>query len=404
MRYPIFKSANKFLVSYLEQNNRPMTVIPSSSRNDQKVCLIRVVIKALCLFLIFNFLFVLFDPLPLIGKVSIYNHLVPGRERLPYGDQPEKSYNLNLYQLDAMFNSHKISRKEKPKDEFRVILIGDSSTWGFLLSPQETLASVMSAKKMSTLDGKQIVFYNLGYPVMSLTKDLLILNRSMRYQPDMIIWLVTLESFPYDKQLFPPLLQNNREEVQNLFQKNKLMLDHNPKELKLPSIWDRTFIGQRRNLADIFRLQLYGIMWAATGIDQDIPSQFERPMEDLPADRSFHDLLPPHLTAEELAFEIIQAGYSTAGNIPLIIVNEPMYISQGKNSDIRYNYYYPRWAYDDYRQLLSNDCATNHWICIDLWNSIEPDDFSNTAVHLTPEGVIQLADHLFNQIPFSGSE
>ncbi len=51
--------------------------------------------------------------------------------------------------------------------------------------------------------------YNLGYPVMSLTKDLLILDYAQRYQPDLIIWAVTLESFPYDKQLFPPLLQNN---------------------------------------------------------------------------------------------------------------------------------------------------------------------------------------------------
>lgn len=381
-----------------------MAVTYSSSQKDQKVSLMRVVIKALCLFFIFNFLFLFFDPLPLLGQVSIYNHLVPGRERLPYGEQPEKSFNLNLYQLDAMFNSHKIAGKEKPENEFRVILIGDSSTWGFLLSPQETLASVLSAKNLSTLDGKQIVVYNLGYPVMSLTKDLLILDRSMQYHPDMIIWLITLESFPYDKQLFPPLLQNNHEEVQHLLQKNQLKVISQIKELKSPSLWDRTFIGQRRNIADIIRLQLYGIMWAATGIDQDIPNQFDRPMEDLPADQSFHDLMPSHLAAEDLALEILQAGYTTAGNIPLIIVNEPMYISRGENSDIRYNYYYPRWAYDDYRQLLSKQCTANHWTCIDLWNSIEPGNFSNTAVHLTPKGIIQLADLLLNQISFGGSD
>ncbi len=42
-----------------------------------------------------------------------------------------------------------------------------------------------------------------------------------------------------------------------------------------------------------------------------------------------------------------------AGSIPVVIINEPMFISQGKNSDIRYNFYYPRWAYDDYREMMT---------------------------------------------------
>jgi len=52
---------------------------------------------------------------------------------------------------------------------------------------------------METVSGKQARVYNLGYPTMSLTKDLLILSRALHYQPDLIIWLVTLESFPASK-------------------------------------------------------------------------------------------------------------------------------------------------------------------------------------------------------------
>ena len=48
-----------------------------------------------------------------------------------------------------------------------------------------------------------------------------------------------------------------------------------------PTFWDRTLIGARRPLADLLRLQLYGVLWAATGIDQDIPAKLhpaaERP-------------------------------------------------------------------------------------------------------------------------------
>jgi hypothetical protein len=371
--------------------------------NKQPLSAFRIGIKALCLLIVFNFLMIWVDPLPLLGRISIYNRLVPGRERLPYGEQPEKSYNLNLYQLDAMFNAHEIAGAVKSPNEFRVILIGDSSTWGFLLSSKETLASAINAKNALTSDGRQITAYNLGYPVMSLTKDLLILSRSMPYQPDLVIWLVTLESFPYDKQLFPPLLQHNRQEVLELIQSNHLNMDRYISELEKPSIWDKTLLGQRRNLADIFRLQMYGVMWAATGIDQDIPSTFERPMEDLPVDQSFHDLKPPHLSENDLAFDILNAGVNLAMDTPVMIVNEPMYISHGLNSDIRYNYYYPRWAYDDYRQMLASRCNSSQWNCVDLWNSIESSQFSNTAVHLTPNGVRQTADYLIDEMIATGN-
>jgi hypothetical protein len=71
-----------------------------------------------------------------------------------------------------------------------------------------------------------------------------------------------------------------------------------------------------------------------------------------------------------------------------------MFTSTGENSDIRYNFYYPRWAYDDYRQLLSQKITTNGWNYLDLWDAIPRTEFTNTAVHLTPLGVKMLADKL----------
>ncbi len=64
--------------------------------------------------------------------------------------------------------------------------------------------------------GKQVRVYNLGYPTMSLTKDLLMLSCALRYQPDLIIWLVTLESFPVSKQLASPIVQHNPVAVRDL--------------------------------------------------------------------------------------------------------------------------------------------------------------------------------------------
>jgi len=351
----------------------------------------RVLLKAAFLFLLVNTLFLLYNTASTLGKVSAYNHLFPGRARLPYGENPERSYNVSLFNLDAMFASHELVAGEKPEDEYRVLLIGDSATWGFLLEPDETLSAALNQENVSLPDGRRVHFYNLGYPVMSLMKDLLVLSRAQQYEPDLILWIFTLESFPYDKQLFPPLLQHNPLPVSKLIDEYQLNLDAQDQDLVRSSAWDKTLIGSLRSLADWWRLQLYGVMWAATGIDQDIPQEYPPRLEDLSADDNFHNLQPPHLGEEDLALEILKAGVDLAGETPILMINEPMFISQGQNSDIRYNFYYPRWAYDDYRRILQEQSQKNGWNYADLWDAISREEFTNTAVHISPEGNQQLA-------------
>jgi hypothetical protein len=79
------------------------------------------------------------------------------------------------------------------------------------------------------------------------------------------------------------------------------------------------------------------------------------------------------------------------GGVPVLIVNEPMFISRGQNSDLRYNSFYPRWAYDQFHEMLNGQAAANHWHYLDLWDSIAPAEFTDTPVHLTPQGMAQLA-------------
>ena len=362
-----------------------------------------VILKGCALFLIANLLFAWSYPMPALGRVSIYNQLVPGRLRLPYGDDPSRAYNLSLYNLEAMFASHEIAARPKPADEYRVILIGDSATWGFLLPANHTLSASLNASA-GTIAGKSVHYYNLGYPVMSLAKDLLLLSYAQSYQPDLIVWLVTLESFPYDKQLFPPLLHNNPLPLTRLIADYQLKLDPNDPALVRPDFWQRTLVGARRPLADLFRLQLYGVLWAATGIDQDIPQSYTPHQEDLANDLSFHNLTPPTLGETDLAFDVLSAGVKLAQPAPVLLINEPMFISDGQNSDLRYNSFYPRWAYDQYHELLNSRAVANNWHYLDLWDSIAPDEFTDTPVHLTPNGMKQLAKVVGEEVVKFGSQ
>ncbi len=341
-----------------------------------------VILKGTLLFLAFNLAWAFFDGSSL-SRLSLYNNLLKGRERLPYGENPAQSYNLSLYDIDAMMASHKLTGTTKGADEFRVIVLGDSSTWGTLLKPEETLAGLLDAADLQTEDGRQMRFYNLGYPTLSLVKDLMILEEAMCYSPDLILWTVTLESFPRQNQLESPIVANNPERMNDLIARYQLNLT--PIEEK-ERLWQRTIIGQRRALADRLRLQFYGVMWSATGIDQAYPSDYTPAQRDLEAEEDYYGWTTEGIPADGLTFDLISAGMQIAGEVPVILVNEPILISEGENSDIRYNYYYPRWVYDDYRQALSEGCSTMGWTCLDLWDAVPQENFTNTAIHRDVQG------------------
>jgi hypothetical protein len=347
--------------------------------------LLRALIKGLLLFALINLLMAGLSETHL-GRVSGYNSVFPGRARLPFGETPREAYNFSLFDLDAMFASHEL-HGAKDGESLRILIIGDSSVWGTLLQPEETLAGQLNRLDLMTRDGRPIRFYNLGYPTLSLTKDLLLLDRALAYRPDGVIWMVTLDAFPRVSQLSVPLVANNPRAVGRLLARHDLP---GADGLKETEFWQRTLVGQRKNAADIIRLQLYGVLWAATGIDQAYPLDYPLAQVDLAADRSF--MGRETLAREELAFDVLRAGRRALGEIPLLVVNEPILISRGENSDIRYNFYYPRWAYDQYRQWLPEAADEAGFAYLDSWDLVPPEAFTNSAIHIDRAGTTLLAE------------
>ncbi len=345
----------------------------------------RIICKSLLILFVLLVLYSLTQPVQWLGKISFYNWIFPGRERLPFGENPRIAYNFSLNNLDAMFASHKLHRAEKQDEDFRVLFIGDSSLWGTLLKPEETLPGRLDRQEMM-IHGKKmkIQTYNLAYPTLALSKDLLILNRAIQYQPDLIVWSMTMESFPFDKQLSTALVENNLSEFLSIAQKTDLHAAWLPASIT-PDRYAMTLLGQRRDLADLIRLQLYGFMWAGTGIDQNYPSEYPKPMTDLDPDAMFHGIEGPY-PDEMMEWDILSAAHRLAGPIPILIMNEPILMSHGKNSEIRYNFYYPRQAYDVWRETLLKTCKSNQWPVLDVWDVLPPSDFSNSAIHYDATG------------------
>lgn len=354
--------------------------------------LIRILLKGLLFLVILGGLFLFFFWKGTFSSLSLYNVIWKGRERFPFGETPRQSYNLSLSNLDAMFAAHEISAAgSKGVGKIRVVVIGDSSVWGTLLRADETLPAQLDGRTI-VVNGeeKRLEVYNLGYPTLSLSKDFLILNRALAYEPDLVIWSMTFESFPEDKQLTTALVADNADEFNALAEASGIKRRAERKPVSFSRI--------RRDVYDFLRLQFVGYFWNATGVDQDLSLGFNAPLNDYEADASFHQVngvYPMHLQS----WDVIRAAVELAKGTKILIFNEPMFIGTGENHDIRYNYYYPRAAYDDWRKTWLESCAEQNYSCIDAWNALENGNFTNSAIHYDPIGANRLSEIIIDVLP-----
>lgn len=346
----------------------------------------RVLLKGVLLFLAFEY--ALLSLHPDLGFLNAYAALDLQRERFPISTLSPVDDALDVGNLDAMFASHIVSRPKDP-NEYRVLVLGDSAVWGIGLKPEQTLPDQLDALGLTCGD-KKMRFYNLSFPRSSATKDLMILDKAMQYQPDMIVWLITWYTLMPKTRVDHWLVVQNPAEFYKLGRR----FDFLPKEDSRPPTLADQILAQQRALFRVARYQLYSLIQLATGLDQ-IPGPPEVLPAELSSDIVFERLKPPTLKKSDVSLDQIQDFYQLAGNTPVLLINEPMLVLSGiPNSDVRYNDYYPRWVYDQYRQYLGEVAAQNGWDYLDLWNIYPPDHYTDTPLHLTPDGERQFAQDL----------
>lgn len=364
---------------------------------------LRVLFKAVVLFFIANILFAWANP-P-VGKLTLYNFIFSGRVRFPYEQEPQFyfiGFNAPIYEdFDAMFGAHKISQK-KAEDEFRILFLGDSSTWSINVQAGDTLTEQLNQKDLKTCDGRTIQAYNLGYPMPFLMRDLLILDKAMEYEPDMIVWLIsllTLESKRAETYFILPHADRYARLLDTYNLEPLPLIEPLPEE----TFFDRTIIGRRGRLRKILFVQALGALWTATGVDNHEGREpvTGAPSPNVEANVEYEKMLPsddPSEYFELLRTDIISAAHTMAGDVPVALVNQPTFIAGGLNSDVRYNDQFPRWIYDEYRVFLS-DWANEHGIpYLDYWDALPPSDFADSNFHRNANGEKRFADALAPQL------
>jgi hypothetical protein len=361
-----------------------------------------VLLKAVFLFIVFNVVFALMSP-P-VGKITLYNYVVPGRLRFPYEENASfysVGYSVPIHEdYDAMFGAHIISRS-KPSNEFRLLLLGDSATWGFGLSADETLSEQINRIDVRTCDGRAVRVYNLSYPFSSSTRDLLLLDKAMEYQPDMVLWLITLSTLE-PKATETHFIVPHWQRYRQLADTYGLKLSHFSPPIREPSFWEKTMIGQRKHLKNIALNQVLGVLWAGTGIDnhESLKPEPALPGPDVPDSLDYVERYPEETKElfDSLLMDVLSTAYEVAGNVPVILVNEPIFVAQGQNHLVRYNGFYPRWAYDEYRQFLSGWMKQNDHEWLDYWNALPPEDFADAYFHRRRSGEKHFAELLAGDI------
>ncbi len=360
----------------------------------------RLMLKVVFLFIGANLIFAWLNP-P-VGKITLYNTIFPGRYRFPYEQEPQyylAGYNAPIYEdFDAMFGAHVISRK-KSENEFRVLLLGDSSTWGITVQAEDTLSEQINRFGLKTCDGRFVRVYNLGYPMPFLMRDLLILDKAMEYEPDLIVWLITLHTLE-SKSAETYFILPHAERYLSLVNRYQLAPLKLVEALPNRSLFDQTIIGKRRRLKNIFFVQAMGVAWAGTGIDNhegfdDAAGSGTPP--DVERDFSYGRMTigdDPAPYFNGLRTDIILAGDDMAGQVPIVLVNQPMVITSGLNGEVRYNDIYPRWIYDAYRKFISEWSTTHGQSFLDFWNILPPEDFADRNFHRNASGEKRLAKQL----------
>src|SRR5262249_42940809 len=96
--------------------------------------------------------------------------------------------------VESLIGAHTLAYTPKAPNEYRVVVLGESGIAGWGLPDSETFTTQLTTRKLS-IEGKQVIAYNLAYPSPNIARDALILDAALDYQPDLVIWFVTGAAF-----------------------------------------------------------------------------------------------------------------------------------------------------------------------------------------------------------------
>ena len=335
----------------------------------QQIKPIRLVLKALILFAVFNILFVV---VPSVNDF-VFKLLMPKLDKFPiyalYHDpSAEHGFGVqSVFDVGSLFNSHVISQGTKYPNEYRVVFIGDSTIYtGQFYSFINKHGSICS--------GKYLQAYNLGYPGTSATKDFIILQEAMKYSPDLILWSVT-NSISSNNAGFSQANADDLEKLENIYGLSMAYYNNYQSPGK-----DSVFYRTDDKIRVEVRLLLYYLLLnPATGNNGNIMSIANQDaINAAPARQPVLSLPSFRRSALDSELRIFKR---ITNNIPVYLINEP-----------RSNAIVSTDIYTQYVNALTDLSSTQGIKMMNLAELIPDQDFTTHMIHRNNDGDMLFAN------------
>jgi lysophospholipase L1-like esterase len=98
----------------------------------------------------------------------------------------------------------------KPANTYRILVLGDSFTWGIGLTLEETLPKQLEKRLIGASVNKNIEVINASIPGFNTVQELLLLKeKGLKYDPDMVLLIYNLN----DIEFLPQLASKNYDET-----------------------------------------------------------------------------------------------------------------------------------------------------------------------------------------------
>jgi hypothetical protein len=134
---------------------------PTPGANDGYI--MRAFIKAVILYVLFNGLYLIVQPVQNGLLPTVYNSLIPGRTRF------EGAAEFNLHRL---LDDHMI--RQATAETYNIVFLGSSENWGNRSAPDIAPPFVLDGYHFTNADGRPVRIYNLALPLPDAFKDLML--------------------------------------------------------------------------------------------------------------------------------------------------------------------------------------------------------------------------------------
>jgi hypothetical protein len=332
--------------------------------------ILQILLRAALWMVAFNILYLVVNPFQNGGLPTVYNSVIPGRLRVAWTNT-DSAYVVNELKISRLLADLTVARP-KAADEFRVIVLGSSETWGYFNRAQDTWPVVLDNMHIATPEGKSVRVYNLAFPLPDSLKDIMLIQYAIdhNFQPDLIIWAVNALTFNplarfHDLALANPDLA--------LAVADRYGLDNLPlediREAAASPVWQRqNFFAERDNVAYWLMNQMFGFVWATTQVDYPFP-------DPIPHRTEFGGTLEWENKRPDTIEALAQLAHSY--DIPLLVLSTPV-----------------NYSAENFKTWLASEATALRIPLLNCEKLLPIKDFTNTNLHMTAQGHVRLAEQV----------